>query len=845
MGLLRDEDPAYSASCLSLPTPSARHAKATGPPAGRPAMPAELRQELPRAQEILEAIGIPVFELPGHPAANIMATLVEKALGTRALKILVAAGGRLVCQLVREEVRVLNPYQDNLVYDIEEVRLRFGVEPRDIPLLLALAGDKAEDLPGLAGIGEKTAAKLINRHKTLPELIARSGDIGGKTGASIQAGEERLRADARSATLQSDLPVDFDLERCRARPPDHARLDALAGRLGVLEAVSPLLTHQPRKATSYSMVLQEKELEDLVSELEASPLFSIDTETTGVDPHRAALVGISCSTRPGTASYIPLAHSYIGAPRQLKIGAVLKRLKPLLESDDGKKVGQNAKYDIHIFSRNGIHLRGLSFDTMIASYLLRPGERRNSLGAMALDHLGHKMTPTRELIGAGRTMAEVEVAAAGEYACEDADITLQIKEILEKQLRASGLEELFRTVEMPLVGVLARMEARGVAVDSAHLKKLTADLKSRAAATAEKVYKLAGQRFNIDSPRQLASIFFDKMGLEPVSRTRTGARSTSHDVLVALAHHHEIARCVLDYRTLAKLTSGYVEPLLECVNPETGRIHTSYHQPATATGRLSSSNPNLQNVPVRTELGREVRRAFVAPEGCVLLCADYNQVELRILAHLSQDEALADAFRNGRDIHTETAHRVFKIPRDMVGSEERRRAKAINFGIIYGIGPRGLSRQTGYSEAEAARFIQSYFEAHPGIRSYIDRALEDVRRIGSTRTILGRPRRFPDILSRNPGRRQAAEREAINSPVQGSAADIIKLAMIRIDRRLSEEKLGTRMIIQIHDELVFEVPEKELPAAREVVKSEMESAYALSVPLTVKLQSGPDWHEMG
>ncbi|HEX9114052.1 MAG TPA: DNA polymerase I, partial [Nitrospirota bacterium] len=646
------------------------------------------------------------------------------------------------------------------------------------------------------------------------------------------------------AILRSDVPLDMDYEKLKIKPPDNIALLALLKELEfttLLKYAAP----EPGEAGKYRTVLDEAAFNEMLQELSSAEEISIDTETTSLDPMRAVLVGISFSVRPQHGWYLPLGHDYIGVPKQLNWDYVLPRLKPVLEDPRIKKTGQNVKYDLLVLRRCGIAVQGVAFDTMIASYLLNPGKPSHSLDSIALEYLNYKTMTYEEVTGTGKKQigfSEVDVDIATRYSGEDADIALRLKHKLAPLLLEHDLDRLFREIEMPLMSVLAEMERVGVKIDADFLGAMSVKLAAGIAALERDIYELAGAEFNINSPKQLADVLFGKLGLTPVKRTKTGF-STNVDVLEELARVHPLPAEILKYRTFAKLKSTYIDALPLMINPETGRLHTSLNQTVTATGRLSSSEPNLQNIPIRTEVGREIRRAFIADPGSSLLSADYSQIELRVLAHLSGDPALIRTFQDDEDVHTRTASEVFGLPPEEITSEMRRKAKAVNFGIIYGISAFGLAQDIGVSNTEAKRYIESYFARYPQVREFLDRTIDDAKTKGYVTTLFGRRRFIPEIASSTAAVRSFGERTAVNTPIQGTAADLIKLAMIRIQARLGKEGLKSAMILQVHDELVFEAPDNELEPLKRLVREEMEGVIALSVPIKVDMGAGKNWDE--
>jgi DNA polymerase-1 len=726
-----------------------------------------------------------------------------------------------------------------------EVEERFGVPPDRMVEIMGLMGDASDNIPGVPGIGEKTAQVLIKEHGTIENLLANAHTITRpKLRQSLMENAGLARLSRELAVLHSDIPLEIDFDRLALKEPDSP---ALLSILRELEFTSLLkyVTTVPEKEAAYRTVLSDADFREMLGVLSKAPELSFDTETTSLDPMQAELVGVSFSIEPHAAYYLPLGHAYAGAPVQLPRTTVLEKLKTLLEDPSLKKIGQNLKYDVQVLRHAGIEVQGIFFDTMIASYLLNPSKTSHGLDALALEYLNYKTMTYADVTGTGKKkigFSEVDIATATRYSGEDADIALRLKQVLEPKLREHNLDSLFHDVEMKLMNVLADMEYAGVKIDAGLLKVMSGKLEKETAKIVEGVYGLAGAEFNINSPKQLAGILFVKLGLTPVKKTKTGY-STDVDVLEELAHVHPLPAEILKYRTLSKLKSTYVDALPELINPRTGRLHTSLNQTVTATGRLSSSEPNLQNIPIRTEIGREIRQAFIAEPGHSLLSADYSQIELRVLAHLSGDEGLIQTFVEDQDIHTRTASEVFGLPPEEISSEMRRKAKAVNFGIIYGISAFGLAQDIGVSNAEAKRYIDNYFARYPKVRDFIARTIEQAKTTGYVTTLLGRKRYIPELSSSAAPVRSFGERMAVNTPIQGTAADLIKLAMITIHRLIKERGYGTRMILQVHDELIFEVPDGEIEAMKGLVKREMEGVLKLTVPIKVDMGVGKNWDQ--
>jgi len=842
--ILREEKPDYLAICFDFPAPTFRHKEFAEYKATRKETPDELKQQIPLARKIVKALNIPVFEKEGYEADDLIGTLSSKAL-KEGIDTVIVTGDKDALQLVDDSVKVLNEPK-NIFYTKEIIKEKMGVSTGQITDLMGLIGDVSDNVPGVWGIGPKTATELIREFGSLENLYQNLSKVKGKLREKLEKGKEKAFISKRLVTLVRDVPMEVDIRNCRVGEFNREELLKLLQELEFRTLIVELAPREEKHKVDYKGIFNREEFEALLQELEKVPLFSLDLETTDPDPMRAAIVGISFAIKPYAALYIPLAHSYLGAPRQLEKEYVLGKLKPILENRGIKKYGQNMKYDLIVLKREGIILRGVYFDSMIASYVLNPSKMNHNLNDIAVEYLNYKMTPISELIGKGKkaiTMDKVEVERVIPYACSDADIALRVAQIMESELKDKGLQRLFYEVEMPLLEVLAEMEMNGVIIDMDYLAELSRDFSLRLRNLEKEIYKFAGQEFNINSPRQLSFILFEKLNLPVVSRTKTGP-STSEEVLIQLAERHKLPHLIIEYRELQKLKSTYIDALPGMVNPQTGRLHTSFNQTVTATGRLSSSEPNLQNIPIRTEEGRKIRHAFIPDKGCLFLSADYSQIDLRVLAHISGDESLRDAFFHNEDIHRRTASEIFGVPQEEVTPELRRIAKTVNFGLSYGMSPYGLSKDLGVSQSEAKRYIDSYFKKYKGVKNYIKKIVVQARKDGFVTTLLNRRRYLPEINSKNGSLRGFAERTAINTPIQGTSADIIKVAMIRITERLKAKGLRAKMTLQIHDELLFEVPEQEVDELGRLAKEEMEGAVSLDVPVVVDIRVGRNWRDL-
>ena len=841
----------------------------------RPPMPDELRSQITPLLEIVRAMGLPLLRIEGVEADDVIGTLAMQAVA-RGEQVLISTGDKDMCQLVSDQVRLINTMSGSQ-YDRAAVKEKFDVWPEQITDYLALVGDTADNIPGIPKVGPKTAAKWLNAYGNIDTLVANAAEIPGKVGENLREGLDTLALSRQLATIRCDLDLTESVTDLAAKPADTATLKEWYERLefrALLRGLqdpsslekredndSPQQSQPPTQglfATTeilsaprrYSVILDQDLFDQWLASLREAPLFAFDTETTSLDYMQAQIVGLSFCIEPGEAAYLPLAHHYVGAPKQLDRAQVLATLKPLLESDAYAKVGHHLKYDAHVLANHGITLRGMRFDTMLESYVWNSVATRHDMDSVSERYLGIKPIAYVDVAGKGAkqiNFSEVDLDRAAEYAAEDADITLRLHRTLWPAIeRESLLQTLYRNFEQPLVPVLLGMERHGVLIDKEMLLAQSAQLAIRARELEAAAHQAAGGEFNLDSPKQLQAILFERMGIPVLRKTPKGQPSTAEDVLEELAETHELPRLILDYRSIAKLRSTYTEKLPSQINPVTGRVHTSYHQAVAQTGRLSSTDPNLQNIPIRTPEGRRIRQAFIAPPGHRLLAADYSQIELRIMAHLSGDRGLCDAFAQDRDVHQATAAEVFDTPIDQVTADQRRSAKAINFGLIYGMSAFGLARQLGIDRSAAQRYVELYFARYPGVKDYMDRTRRLAKENGFVETVFGRRLYLPDINSRNRALQQYAERSAINAPMQGTAADLIKLAMIAVDEWCrTESGQSAKLIMQVHDELVLEVTEEAVDRVREAVRQRMVEAAgtALSVPLKVDVGVGQNWDE--
>ena len=845
--LRAEHDSPYMAVVFDARGKTFRHDMYPQYKANRPPMPSELREQVDDLHRIILAMGLPLLSVPGVEADDVIATLARQAR-EQGLEVLVSTGDKDLAQIVNSEVELIDTMSDKRL-DVPGVEEKFGVAPERIVDYLALIGDKSDNVPGVPKVGPKTAAKWIQEYGSVDELIKHAGDIKGKVGESLREALDQLPLSRALVTVDEAVELDRDLRDLEPASPDTGALRDLFKKLEFSSWLSELEDNGAVPATQaetdYHCVNEEKQLKEWITRLRCAELIALDTETTSLQAMNAELVGISFAIDGGEAAYVPLAHDYQGAPRQLEPGKVLEALRPVLESPDRPKVGQNLKYDYTIFARNGVELKGIVYDTMLESYVLDSVANRHDLDTLALKYLGHKTISYEDVAGKGKsqvTFNEVPVEQAVDYASEDADIALRLHRVLWPRLeKETRLKELFEKIEMPLIPVLAAMEQNGVRVDGAMLAEQGKELAKQMEEIEQKAFQLADTVFNIGSPKQIQEILYDRLELPVLRKTPKGQPSTAENVLQELAIEYELPQVILDHRALSKLKSTYTDKLPELVNPRTGRIHTSYHQAVAATGRLSSSDPNLQNIPVRTAEGRRIREAFVPEEGNVLLAADYSQIELRIMAHLSRDEGLLKAFREGEDVHRATASEIFDVGLDDVTDDQRRRSKAVNFGLIYGMSAYGLSQQLRVPRNEAQEYIDLYFARYPGVKAFMDRTRAEARDNGYVETLFGRRLYVPDIKASNFNRRQYAERTAINAPMQGTAADIIKMAMLLVNDWVAENDPAVKMIMQVHDELVFELPAASADRAEEGVARLMSGVVQLDVPLEVDTGTGSNW----
>ena len=879
--LLRQYKPEQMAVVFDAKGPTFRNEMYAEYKAHRPPMPDDLRSQIAPLHQIIEAMGLPLICISGVEADDVIGTLARQA-SAQGRSTLISTGDKDMAQLVDEHVTLINTMTNTLL-DPQGVVDKFGIAPELIIDYLALMGDKVDNIPGLPGVGEKTATALLQGLGSIDNIYQQLDKVatlsfrGAKTmAAKLEEHREQLQLSYQLATIKTDVPLNCHLDDLALKAPDNARLAQLYKDCEFRRWLSEVLDAEPASAApvtaqmdmlamadtaeadvsvpvaatarSYTTVLDEESFRSLLQHLASSEITAFDTETTSLDYMQAELVGFSVATAPGVAWYVPVAHDYIGAPDQLARDWVLQQIKPWLEDETKAKVGQNLKYDQSVLARYGITLKGVQFDTMLESYVLNSVASRHDMDSLALKYLGLKTISFEQLAGKGAkqlTFNQIELEKAAEYAAEDADITLQLHQTLWPQLQQhQGLSTVLQDIEMPLVDILSRIERHGVLIDARLLAEQSEQLAKRIAELEQQAFELAGKSFNLSSPKQLQEILFEQMQLPVLKKTPTGAPSTAEDVLAELALEYEFPKLITEHRGLSKLKSTYTDKLPKMQNAQTGRVHTSYHQAVAATGRLSSTDPNLQNIPIRTEEGRRIRQAFIAPPGKKIVAVDYSQIELRIMAHLSQDKALLDAFAQGKDIHRATAAEVFGVPLEQVTSEQRRSAKAVNFGLIYGMSAFGLAKQLGVGRNEAQQYVDKYFERFPGVLNYMERTRAQAHEAGYVETLFGRRLYLPEINAQNMARRKGAERAAINAPMQGTAADIIKKAMIVVDAWLArQQEPVAAMIMQVHDELVFEVDADKVEVVKQQLVDLMATAAKLDVPLLAEAGAGENWDQ--
>ncbi len=839
--LLEDEKPERIGILFDPAGPTFRHEEYKEYKANRPRMDNDLAVQIPYVRRVCEVFRLPILELPGFEADDVIATLARQAV-ERGMKVIVVSGDKDLLQLVSEDVLVLNPGREGTgatLYDRGKVEEKFGVPPERVVDVLALVGDAVDNIPGVAGIGDKGARDLVREFGTVEAVLENADRVKR---AAYREGLKKFREEAllskHLVTLRTDVPVTLELEKLDRQEPDRRAAHALFKELEFQALAREYAPETATTGTERRVITEAAELEGLVGEAKQAGRVSLGVVVTSPEPMRADVIGIAFTHQPGVAAYIPLGHSRLELSNPLSVQDALRYLQPILEDPSVRKVSGNAKRDLVALARHGVRIQGVGFDALVASYLLNPGRRAYSLDDLAFEFLGERRGSEPEGLASGDASVDQTARIAG----GDTELVLRLDEAVSARLEEEQLTAIYQTMELPLVGVLADMERAGVKIDTALLASMSRDMEAQLAALTREIYVLAKGEFNINSPPQLREVLFDRLGMKSGKKTaKTRAASTAEEVLDELALVHELPRKIIEYRSVQKLKGTYVDALPQLVNPETGRIHASFNQTVAATGRISSSDPNLQNIPIRTAEGRRIRQAFVAEPGHLLLSADYSQIELRVLAHLSKDKTLIDTFRRGEDVHDRTAREVFGALSPLPPDEQRRVAKMVNYALLYGKSAFTLSKDIGVSKKEAEQFIEAYFARYPSVRQFIEGTIQKARETGHVRTLLGRLRRLPDLRAPNFQIRMEAERQAMNTPVQGSAADLIKKAMIDLHAELGRRRMRSRLILQIHDELLLEVPEAEAEEAKKLVKDVMEGALVLDVPLVAEAHLGPNW----
>lgn len=838
--IIREKKPEALAVCFDSPGLTERHRIFQAYKAHRPEMPSELVQQLPDIRKVISAFNIKIFELAGYEADDIIGTIARDA-AAKGVEVFIVTADKDMLQLVDEQIKIYDPMKDR-VLDAAYVREKFGVEPERVTEYMALTGDASDNIPGIKGVGEKTAKELLCSFESLNDLLEHPGKIKReKLRKMISENKDIVLLSQKLATIDISVPIIIDSKEFMLKTPDWLALLPLFKEyeFTTLMKLLPSVESAERK---HEAITSLGRLEEVLSEIKQE--LAIDTEATGRNPLTDSLVGISLCNRKDKAFYIPVAHSpsLVRSGEQIGIRDTVRALSPVLQNAGISKIGHNLKYDLMLLHQNRVTVTGKLFDTMIAAYLLNPNRPNYSLDEISFEYLSRRKKSFMEVVKKRSSFAEVPIEEATSYSAEDAALAYELKDLLFKKLEEKGLATIYFDIEMPLIEVLIDMEKAGIKIDPDLLNSFSREMSIEIDSIRKRIFFLAGEEFNINSPKQLGNILFHNLGLSPSKKTKTGF-STGMEVLEELAGVHELPREVLNYRSLTKLRSTYLDTLPSLINQQTGRLHTSFNQTVTATGRLSSSDPNLQNIPVRGEWGQRIRKAFIAGPGNLLLSADYSQVELRILAHLSADKGLIDAFNMNIDVHTRTASELYGVSLDKVTPEMRRTAKTVNFGVIYGISAFGLSEALNIDRRDAEKYIRQYFDRHPGVREYIKNVIAEAKEKGHVKTLFGRKRPVPELNSHNKNIQQQGERLAVNSPIQGTAADIIKIAMIHIHENFQNLKLNARMILQVHDELLFEVPESELKTVLEIVKNNMENVVMLSVPIKVDIGYGKNWAE--
>ena len=841
--LLREHHPEYVVVVFDTKYATHRHNSYAEYKANRKPTPDELQAQIPLIYKVVRAYNIPIYAARGYEADDIISALVKK-LSEKNVEIIIATSDKDMEQLLSPQVKIFNA-KKGVMIDQETLYREKGIRPEQVVEVLALSGDASDNVPGVPGIGNKTALELIQKWGSLESVLSSIDQISGKKRQeNLRLFSDQARLSRKLLKLYSEIPIPIDMNACKLDTTENTKLKKLFREFGFNTLLADMVATAKTEETRYHLINTGEKFNEFLGQLKNQKVFAIDLETTNIKPLQAQIVGISFSWQAKEAYYLPLMTP--NGIEHLDANVVLPKIQTVLEDDNIKKIGQNIKYDLLVLRNNNILLRGIAFDSMIASYLLNPVKRNHNLDDIAFEYLSYKTITTSELIGSGKeqiTMDRVAVDKVCQYACQDADVAFRLATIMEPRLKEEGLWHLFQNIEIPLIYVLAEMEWNGISLETHVLKEMSSNLATKLEQLEKEIYASAGHEFNIDSPRQLSEILFEKLELPRLRKTKTGS-STDANVLSTLAWRHALPKLALEYRQLTKLKNTYVDALPDMINQSTGKVHTSFNQTVTATGRLSSSEPNLQNIPIRTDIGRKIRRAFVPSEkDTIFLSADYSQIELRILAHFSEDAALITAFQQDKDIHSVVASAIYNIPIEGVTSEMRRNAKAVNFGIIYGLSEFGLSRDTGLTLEESREFINAYFSLYHGVKKYRDTVIEEVKACGYVQTLFNRKRSIPDIRSEDKKRRNLAERIAVNTIIQGTAADLIKVAMNNIHAKLKKGEYGAKMILQIHDELLFEVKENKLASTRSMIQEEMSHAVALNVPVKINIKTGKNWLE--
>jgi DNA polymerase I len=843
--IIQDEKPDLLGVAFDLKAPTFRHKKFKDYKIHRPPMPDKLVEQMPVIKKVIKAHNIALFEKEGYEAEDVIAT-IAKVLADKGIEVYIATGDKDILQLVNKNVKVYNTHKEGLIYDEEKVEEKYGVRPERIVDLMALMGDKIDNIPGVPGIGIKTAGELVKKYGSLENVLDNIDKLKSeKLQDILKKHSENAKLSKELARIQTGVPIKFKIEQLEASKPNRSKLFEIFKELE-LKTLMKKFAPKDKWEADYKLISEDKGFERLIKGLKEKEIFAFDFETTDVNPHQAEPIGISFCFKEKEAYYLPLLDKGEKNREGILKDYFFEEMKPIFEDSSIKKIGQNIKYELIILKRFGLQLKGIHFDSMIASYLLNPSKLNHNLEDISLEYLNHKMIPFSELIDKnkkGASLKDADLEKLTWYACEDSDVVFRLYKKLEDKLKEKELFELFSGIEMPLVEVLADMELAGISVDEEKLKNLSRDLSEELDKAKENIFNIVGTEFNINSPQQLREILFDKLKLPIVKRTKTGP-STDVEVLEKLSAEHKLPRHLLKFRELSKLKTGYIDSLPKLINSKTGRIHTSFNQTITQTGRLSSSRPNLQNIPAKGELSRKIREAFIPEKGNSFLSADYSQIELRILAHLSGDENLKKAFKSDLDIHSFTASLIFDKDLSEITGDMRAVAKTVNFSIIYGVSPYGLSKGLNVEVVEAKKFIDSYFERYPKVKKYVEAVIKEAENKGYVATLFGRRRYIPQINSLDKNEANFARRIALNSPIQGTASDLIKSAMIDINHRLKEENYASKMILQIHDELIFEITPGELDSIKHLVKDKMENAVKLSVPIKVAVKTGKNWSEI-